>query len=183
MGDGGGANKNIYALDGEDADIDITLSGPVQAFGLGIFSNDRHTTAERIIFFAPDNSIVANVEMPLTSFQGTMFIGFLADAPLVSRVAFVEDADGAVLRAQLAHAAERIRTRLASILARDGDSEPPEALIAWLCARPAEVIADPGWIEVHLPVDSIDTCVRRAGLDVDPNYVAWLGVVVRFYYA
>jgi hypothetical protein len=94
IGDGGGANRNISALGGEQADIEITLSGPVQAFGLGIFSNDRHTTAERIIFFASDNSIVADVEMPLTSLQGISFIGFLADAPLVSRVAFVEDADG-----------------------------------------------------------------------------------------
>jgi hypothetical protein len=94
IGAGGGANRNIYALGGEAADIDISLSGPVQAFGLGIFSNDQHSTAERIVFFSSDNSILANVEMPLTGFQGTAFIGFLADAPLVSRVAFIEDADG-----------------------------------------------------------------------------------------
>jgi hypothetical protein len=31
-------------------------------------------------------------------------------------------------------------------------------------------------------VDQVSTVVRRAGLDLDPGYRPWLGVVVRFRY-
>ena len=45
------------------------------------------------------------------------------------------------------------------------------------------MLAEPGWIEVHLPLDAVDLVVRRAGLDADPGWVGWLGTVVRFVYA
>ena len=31
-------------------------------------------------------------------------------------------------------------------------------------------------------MDQVATEIRRAGLDLDPGYVPWLGVVVRFIY-
>jgi hypothetical protein len=40
----------------------------------------------------------------------------------------------------------------------------------------------PGWVEVYLPLDGVDVAVRRAGLDVDPGWVPWLGTVVMFRY-
>jgi hypothetical protein len=43
-------------------------------------------------------------------------------------------------------------------------------------------VADPGWLEVHLDLDTVDVHVRRAGLDVDLGWVPWLGTVVRFRY-
>jgi hypothetical protein len=56
------------------------------------------------------------------------------------------------------------------------------ALIEFVCRRRAEIVADPGWIEVRFSLDQVATEIRRAGLDLDPAYVPWLGVVVRFIY-
>ena len=52
-----------------------------------------------------------------------------------------------------------------------------------VCRRPAAIIADPGWIEVRFSLDDVDVDIRRAGLDLDPGWLPWLGVVVRFTYA
>jgi hypothetical protein len=41
----------------------------------------------------------------------------------------------------------------------------------------------PGWTEVRMRLDEIDLDVRRAGLDLDPGWVPWLGTVVRYVYA
>jgi len=35
---------------------------------------------------------------------------------------------------------------------------------------------------VHLSLDGVDVAVRGAGLDVDPGWVPWLGIVVMFRY-
>jgi len=48
--------------------------------------------------------------------------------------------------------------------------------------RRARIVADPGWIEVHLSLDDVDLDLRRAGLDLDPGWLPWLGAVVRFVY-
>ena len=48
--------------------------------------------------------------------------------------------------------------------------------------RPGSVLARPGWIEVRLPAEQVDLQVRRAGLDLDPGWVPWLGAVVRYRY-
>lgn len=59
--------------------------------------------------------------------------------------------------------------------------EPPE--VETLARRIGRIVADPGWIDVHLRLDEVDVDVRRAGLDLDPGWVPWLGTVVRFRYA
>jgi hypothetical protein len=51
-----------------------------------------------------------------------------------------------------------------------------------VCARDGEVRADPGWIELRLALDAVDLDVRRAGLDLDPGFIPWLGTVIRFVY-
>jgi hypothetical protein len=94
-------------------------------------------------------------------------------------------------QAILDDAAKRIAGALAERLEppsprlRASAAAPPDALaapLARLVERRAEVVADPGWIEVRLALDAVDTRVRRAGLDLDPGYVPWLGVVVKFRY-
>lgn len=55
-------------------------------------------------------------------------------------------------------------------------------VIAFICQRAAEIVADPGWIEVRLSLNDVSVAIRRVGLDLDPGYVPWLGVVVRFIY-
>jgi hypothetical protein len=59
--------------------------------------------------------------------------------------------------------------------------EPPEVVA--IARRSGCIVADPGWIDVHLRLDEVDVDVRRAGLDLDPGWVPWLGTVVRFRYA
>jgi len=63
------------------------------------------------------------------------------------------------------------------------DARAAAALARAICRRDARVEADPGWIDVRLAADGVDVEVRRAGLDLDPGWVPWLGVVVRFVYA
>jgi hypothetical protein len=93
VGGGGGADKNIFALGGPAADIEITLTHPVLAFGLGIFSNNQQSPAERILFYTSDNALIADIEMPLTTASGTSFVGVLADSPSIKRIVFSEDDD------------------------------------------------------------------------------------------
>lgn len=74
--------------------------------------------------------------------------------------------------------AAAVARRLAERLER----EPAGDLVAAVCARRAEIVADPGWIEVRLATEELDVDVRRAGLDLDPGWLPRLGVVVRFAY-
>ena len=64
--------------------------------------------------------------------------------------------------------------------------EPPgpraAELVGRMVRRSGSVLAWPGWIEVRLPADQVDLQVRRAGLDLDPGWVPWLGAVVRYRY-
>jgi hypothetical protein len=61
-------------------------------------------------------------------------------------------------------------------------SEAARQLVLPVLRRPGVVRAEPGWIEVHLPLAGVDPVVRRAGLDLDPGWVPWLGAVVRYVY-
>jgi hypothetical protein len=80
------------------------------------------------------------------------------------------------LRGLVAEVAAALGERLGLIPEADGD------LVGFVCRRQAEIVADPGWFEVRLPLDGVSTDVRRAGLDLDPGYVPWLGVVLKFVY-
>ena len=51
-----------------------------------------------------------------------------------------------------------------------------------LMRRRAEIVADPGWIEVHLDPTEIDPRARRSGLDIDLGHLPFLGCVVRIVY-
>jgi hypothetical protein len=94
--------------------------------------------------------------------------------PPSSEVAPPDEREAATLRV----AAEQLAAALAEALGPDAGNDP----VTRVCRRDAHVLADPGWIELHLSSESVDLDVRRAGLDIDPDYVAWLGVVVRFVY-
>jgi hypothetical protein len=77
-----------------------------------------------------------------------------------------------------ARTAERLRAE-----GSGGDPTADQALVTAAVQRAATVVADPGWIEIHLALDDVDVAVRRAGLDLDPGWVPWLGAAVRFCYA
>jgi hypothetical protein len=65
---------------------------------------------------------------------------------------------------------------------RDNGTGAERAMLVAVCRRRAVVEADPGWIDVRLELDEVSLDVRRAGLDLDPGYLHWLGCVVRFRY-
>jgi len=51
-----------------------------------------------------------------------------------------------------------------------------------LLHRPGTIFAERGWIDIEMPLGSVDIDIRRAGLDIDPGWIGWLGSVVRFRY-
>jgi hypothetical protein len=73
--------------------------------------------------------------------------------------------------------AERVRERL------ERPGVAPDELLDIVCRRRGEIVFDPGWLELRLPFDEISVELRRAGLDLDPGWLPWLGCVVRFVYA
>ncbi|MGA5818146.1 hypothetical protein ACPC54_09835 [Kitasatospora sp. NPDC094028] len=64
----------------------------------------------------------------------------------------------------------------------DTDATDGPTAVRTVAHRTGEVCAEPGWIEVRLSVTDTDLAVRRAGLDLDPGWVPWLGAVVRYVY-
>ena len=68
--------------------------------------------------------------------------------------------------------AERLRTDL-----------PPRAAVLGVLTRVGTVLAVPGWSEIRMRLVDVDLEVRRAGLDLDPGFVPWLGSVVVIRYA
>ncbi|QUQ63888.1 hypothetical protein [Kutzneria sp. CA-103260] len=51
-----------------------------------------------------------------------------------------------------------------------------------LAQRHGVVEGEPGLLEVVLRLDEVDIEVRRAGLDIDPGWLPWLGAIVRYRY-
>lgn len=72
-----------------------------------------------------------------------------------------------------------IDERLSFLLALEEETVNP---IDFVCHRRAEIVADPGWIELRFSLDDVSTELRRAGLDLDPGYVSYLGFVLKFAY-
>jgi hypothetical protein len=66
---------------------------------------------------------------------------------------------------------------------RDVLGLPPDAELERLWHRRGELSWSPAWVEVTFPIELVDVAIRRAGLDLDPGWVWWLGAVVRFRYA
>lgn len=54
--------------------------------------------------------------------------------------------------------------------------------LASLVRRQARLAITPTHVDTFLSLDSADVRIRRAGLDIDPGWVPWLGRVVSFHY-
>ena len=79
----------------------------------------------------------------------------------------------------------RLVSAICTGLRERGLALPDEAdreLLDRVTARHTEIYADPAWIEARFRLADVTTDVRRAGLDLDPGWIPWLGVVVRFTY-
>jgi hypothetical protein len=77
--------------------------------------------------------------------------------------------------------ARRWASATAAALGRT-DGNPIDVITDVAVRRPGMISYSPGWIEARMSVDQIDLDVRRAGLDLDPWWVPWLGTVVRYVY-
>jgi hypothetical protein len=62
------------------------------------------------------------------------------------------------------------------------DCTPDESLLIRTCGRTAEVVFSGHQIEIRLRTQELDIDVRRAGLDLDPGWLPWLGRFLRFAY-
>ncbi len=82
--------------------------------------------------------------------------------------------------AAIAHLRARVSAHLHAVL--NAGDESRESVLTRICRQPAEILADPGWIEVRFPLDTLSTQVRQAGLDLNPDWLPWLGAVVRLVY-
>jgi hypothetical protein len=60
--------------------------------------------------------------------------------------------------------------------------ELAEPRLRTVCQRPGRLRFEPGWIELHLSLEQVDTRIRRLGLDLDAGYLPWLGCVLRIRY-
>ena len=104
------------------------------------------------------------------------FAGLLPDAEPPDGDPPPDAAETAALGALGADVLRALQARL-----REPGASDAEAL-ARVCRRQAEIVADPGWLEVHMALDDVSTVVRLAGLDLDPGWLPWLGLIVRFVY-
>lgn len=105
------------------------------------------------------------------------FAGLSLDsAPPSQDEAPAEEPELAVLGEAAEQIADELRVQLARV------EEPTAEVLRWVIERRAELITDPGWIEARFSLDDVSTDLRRVGLDLDPGWVPWLGVVLRFVY-
>jgi hypothetical protein len=51
-----------------------------------------------------------------------------------------------------------------------------------LARRPGAIVVTRTHVDVLFRYNQVDLAVRRAGLDIDPGWVPWLGRVVQFHY-
>jgi hypothetical protein len=72
--------------------------------------------------------------------------------------------------------------RWASVTAERLAAEDPAIAVENMARRNGHVVGQPGWLEVFLRLDEVDIAVRKAGLDIDPGWLPWLGAAVRFRY-
>lgn len=84
----------------------------------------------------------------------------------------------AAQRAQLERLADQWARVTAERLGPAGQADSPQVVVAGLARRGGAVRHSPGWIEFDLRLSDVDLDVRRAGLDLDPGFVTWLGAVV-----
>ena len=82
----------------------------------------------------------------------------------------------------LTHWRTEIVEKLAVSIYKGKREKSAERVLQEVCRRRAEIIADPGWIEAIFSIRDVSTDIRRAGLDLDPGFIPWLGAVVKFYY-
>ena len=56
------------------------------------------------------------------------------------------------------------------------------SLMQRVVERDAMIVADSGWFEIHFRLIDVSVDIRRVALDLDPGFIPWLGVVIKYVY-
>jgi hypothetical protein len=72
--------------------------------------------------------------------------------------------------------------RWSQVVARRLGRDDEQVATLELAQRQGVVEGEPGLLKVVLRLDEVDIEVRRAGLDIDPGWLPWLGAIVRYRY-
>jgi hypothetical protein len=122
-----------------------------------------------LITIASVLSDASEQDVGVQAFAGCLGAVEQSDAPSVPGL---DRTDKAAMAAATG-AAKRLLERLADLGFRDAKQ---------VLRRRATLCAEPGWLEAEFSIDDVDLDVRRAGLDIDPGWLPWLGTVVKFRY-
>lgn len=147
-------------------------------------------TAAGIPDVALDDPVLAGRPLPWVLQGVAGCLGLSRADPAVAAFAGVDPRDrpqwesGPAVTDEERVAVHAIAERWAAVTAEALAEEDREPLVAvtLLMRRRGRISYQPGWIEIELYLDQVDVAVRRAGLDLDPGWVPWLGAVVRFVY-
>ncbi|MEC5385351.1 hypothetical protein VVD49_06425 [Uliginosibacterium sp. H3] len=152
--------------------------------------HDAGQFASRVLVMALRRLRVAEDE-PTLAVLGSMVS--MSPSGVVASTAPASWAD-ALLRSPQAQPAASLVAALAAATTIDAQAQ------VWLCAarrwlrraggiglaslvlRPGRVGSTPTHIDIYFSVNAIDMRVRRAGLDIDPGWLSWLGKVVSYHY-
>ena len=93
----------------------------------------------------------------------------------------IEDAKQAIELAERNYDLDRIESVWFVLTPFSTDWRGPALLSRVLC-RDARISADPGWIDVHFALRDVSIELRRAATDLDPGFLPWLGMVLRYRY-
>jgi hypothetical protein len=152
-----------------DAGIPASVTAGPADYGTGLRPVLHELGRQLLLRAAPGAGPAAPDDPALLAFCGLSPRSGIPQPPPPAGARIGLDADAVVTA---------LRDRLPGLAADRGDA----ALLRSVCRRRAVIHADPGWIDVDLDLDEVSVDVRRAGLDLDPGYLAWLGCVVRFRY-
>ena len=119
-------------------------------------------------------------ELALLLRETALALGVAADDAVLRAFCGGEVADGEAAPAVI-EAARRLVASWEAWL-RDVAPDLPEPRLTSVCQRSGRLVLEPGWSTLHLPLNSVDTAIRRLGLDLDPGWLPWLGCVIRICY-
>jgi hypothetical protein len=137
-----------------------------------------------------DDPVFAGRPLPWVLHGVAVWLGLPAADPAVAAFAGTDPAEWPRWKSNWAptpqenHKLSAITQRwvVATAAALDADGRDPHNVVTGVLRRRGLIHYQLGWVDVELDLDQVDVAVRRAGLDLDPGWVPWLGTVVRFVY-
>ena len=60
--------------------------------------------------------------------------------------------------------------------------ESEDDVLRYVLVRDADIVSEAAWIDARFPIALISKRIRRAGLDLNPDWLPCIGTVMRFTY-